>query len=320
MKIRIRDWVVYIAARAAIGLAARVPETLGYGFARWLGRLYLRCDRRRQRYAMHFLRNAYPERSDRELRELAAESTGHLFCVPLDMARLTRLLARGGNIREVVDLEPAKPGLAAPPPFLALTAHLGGWEAGAVAMAQVFGGAHGVARVSKNPLLQRWILRNRQAGGLTIHPRRGGFRGLAQAVRGGAVGLQVVDQNQRLRGVFAPFFGEIASCERAAVSLALRCNYPVVVGAGIRIGRGFRFKLVLGEPFWLQRTGDKAQDLLLAVTAVNQRLEALIRQAPEQYLWIHDRYRTKPPAGGAASDGGATEPEDDGPEAEDDDA
>lgn len=297
MKVRVVDRFVYWIARAAIGVAARVPQGLGYGLARLLGRAFFRVDKRRRGYAMHFLRNAFPAASDRELRALGAASTANLFCVPLDMARLTRLLERGGDLEAVVDYGPAAPGLVLQPPFLGLTAHLGNWEVAAVAVARHWGTGHGVARVSKNPLLQQWILDNRQRGGLHIHPRRGGIRGLAKALETGGVGLQVVDQNQRLRGVWAPFFGEIASCERAAVSLALRRGYPITVGAALRVGRGFRFRLVLSEPFVLARTGDKRKDLYAAVVQVNQHLEALIRQAPDQYLWIHDRYRTKPPPG-----------------------
>lgn len=304
MKVRFVDRLVYWLARAAIGAAARVPEGLGYGFARLLGRLFFRVDRRRRGYALRFLRNAYPGRPDHELLRIGAASTGNLFCVPLDMARLTRLLARGGDLRAVIDDHEAAEVLPLRPPFLGLTAHLGSWEVAAVAMAQRFGGAHGVARVSKNPLLQEWILHNRRAGGLFIHPRRGGIRGLAKAVAAGGVGMQVVDQNQRLRGIYAPFFGERASCERAAVSLALRCGYPVVVGAALRVGRGFRFRLVASEPFHLERTGDKPKDLHAAVVQVNRRLEELIRRAPEQYLWIHDRYRTQPKPGEELADPG----------------
>ncbi len=297
MKVRFVDRLVYWAARVAIGVAARVPQWLGYGLARALGRLFFRMDRRRAGYAMRMLRNAYPDRSDAELRALGAASTANLFCVPLDMARLTALLDRGGDLREVVDYGPPLPWLALRTPFLALTAHLGSWEVAAVAMAQRWKPGHGVARVSNNPLLEQWILANRLRGGLFIHPRRGGIRGLAKAVAAGAIGLQVVDQNQRLRGVFAPFFGEIASCERAAVSLALRHRYPIMVGAALRIGHGFRFRMVASEPFELVHTGDKGKDLYAAVLQVNARIEAMIRQAPEQYLWIHDRYRTKPPPG-----------------------
>lgn len=298
MKARFVDHVVHVAARVAIGLAARVPQWLGYGVAGVLGRVFFALDRRRRGYALKFLRNAYPDAADAERRRIGARATANLFKVPLDMARLTRLLARGGSVREVVDFTAASATLAAArPPFLALTGHLGNWEVAAAAMASSVGRAHGIARVSRNPLLQRWILANRERGGLVIHPRRGGVRGLARALADGHVGLQAVDQNQRLRGVFVPFFGQLASCERAAVTLALRFGYPLVVGAALRVGSGFRFRFVLSGPCRLVVTGDRAADLRAGVLRVNQEIERLVRMAPEQYLWIHDRYRTQPKPG-----------------------
>lgn len=294
-KVRFSDRIVYVVARCAIGTAAWVPQWLGYRLAAGLGRLWFRLDSRRRRFARKFLSQAYPELSEREHMRLGAGATANLFMVPLDMARITRMLAKGKSIDDVVDYTSADPILAAlKPPFLGLTAHLGCWEMGAVAIAQRAGESHGIARITKNPLLNRWMLANRQNANLTIHPRRGGFRDMANAIKQGAVGLQVVDQNQRLRGVFAPYFGKRASCERGAASLALRNGYPILVGAAIRRGHGFRFELVLCEPFTPTSTGNKQQDLLNTVTEINQRLELLVRKAPEQYLWIHDRYRTQP--------------------------
>lgn len=292
MKVRLVDRLVYWLARLAIGIAARVPQGLGYGAAAVLGRLYVRLDGRRRVRALAFLRTAFPQTDERQLLALARQATGNVFKVPLDMARLTRLLAGGGDLRTVVDTSPAQAILPERGPYLALTAHLGSWEMAAVAMAHLAGRAHGIARVSKNPLLQQWILHNRQRGGLHIHPRRGGLRALAAALRQGAVGLQVVDQHQRLRGVQAPFFGRLASCERAAASLALRHRYPIVVGVALRVGRGFRFRLIGAPPFLPEVTGDRRADLVRAVTQINERIEAFIRMAPEQYLWLHDRYRT----------------------------
>ena len=293
--VRLSDRFVYYVARVAIGSAARVPQWLGYRLAAALGRLWFRFDKRRRGFALRFLQTAYPELSTREHLHLGASATANLFMVPLDMARLTRLLGRGGKVSEVLDYAGTESTfLGLPKPFFGLTAHLGSWEVGAVAIAELLGGAHGIARITKNPLLNDWLLGTRQQAGLRIHPRRGGFRALARALENGEVGLQVVDQNQRLRGVFAPFFGKIASCERAAMSLALRKGYPVVVGAALRRGYAFRFDLVVGESFHPEVTGDKHRDLLAAVTRANQAIEKLIRLAPEQYLWIHDRYRTQP--------------------------
>ncbi len=301
-RVRLRDRAVYVVARVAIGVAARVPQWLGYRAAALLGRIWFRLDRRRQAYADRFLQQAFPELDAARRRRLGSDATASLFMIPLDMARLTRLLDRGGDLSAFVDVEAASRQVAkVSPPYFGLAAHLGSWEVGAASLAALSGSAHGIARVTKNPLLNRWLLGARQRGGLTIHPRRGGFRDLARAMEAGSVGLQVVDQNQRLRGVFAPFFGKIASCERAAVSLALRRRYPILVGTALRKGYAFRFELVLDDPFVPERTGDKQADLLRAVTEVNARLERLIRRAPEQYVWIHDRYRTQPSA--ARADG-----------------
>jgi KDO2-lipid IV(A) lauroyltransferase len=291
---RALDAVVFALGRTAIGFAAWIPELVGYGLAAWLGRVWFRFAGRRRRSALKFLRIAYPDRSDAELARLGAMAAGNICKVPIDMARITRLLARGGDVLDVVDVAPVLSSLPEQKPYLALTAHLGSWEMAAVVMARLSGEAHGVARTFKNPLLQRWILANRMRAGLHIHPRRGGIRGLANAVANGAVGLQVVDQHQRLRGVAAPFFGRIASCERAAASLALRHGYPIVVGVALRVGNGFRFRMAAAETFRPESTGDKAADLLRTVTAINLRLEQLIRQAPEQYLWLHDRFRAQP--------------------------
>ena len=306
MKVRFVDRLVYWIARIAIGTAAFVPQWLGYTCADLLGRLWFRFDQRRRRYGLVFLRQAYPGRPDAELLRIASRATGNLFKVPLDMARLTRLLARGGDIREVLDFGGTAAHLASlTPPYLGLTAHLGNWEIAAGGVAQWAKGASSIARIARNPLLNRWIIANRERGGLVVNPRRGGVRDLTKALAAGRVGLMVVDQNQRLRGVFAPFFGRIASCERAAASLALREGYPILVGAALRRGRGFRFELVSAEPFTLQPTGDKDADLLAAVTRINAAVEQLVRMAPEQYLWIHDRYRTQPEPAGSGAPGAA---------------
>jgi KDO2-lipid IV(A) lauroyltransferase len=301
-RIRALDHVVYWLGRAAIGAAALVPQWLGYGAAALLGRLWFLLDRRRRRNGLQFLRFAFPALPARELARIGSAATANVFKVPIDVARITRVLAQGGDFRTVIDVTPALGVLPRHGRYLALTAHLGSWEMAAVAMAQLAGEAHGIARVFRNPLLQRWILQNRQRGGLHVHPRRGGIKELARAVERGAVGLQVVDQHQRLRGVVAPFFGQPASCERAAASLALRHGYPIVVGAALRVGLGFRFRLVGMPAFVPARTGARAGDLLATVTAINAHLETLIRMAPDQYLWIHDRFRADRAANDADGD------------------
>jgi KDO2-lipid IV(A) lauroyltransferase len=287
--------LVYAAARVAIAFAWCVPEIVAYRLASWLGQVYFLCAPRRRRFARRLLRNAFPGRADRELRAIARRATGNLFMVPLDLVHATRWLARG-RFLERVEVVGAPVGGLPPGPWIGVTAHLGSWEVAGITIAHLVPETHAVVRVFKNPLLQQFLARSRQACGLHLHARRGGVKDLARALARGAVGLQVVDQNQRLRGVFAPFFGELASCERGAAALALRGGYALRSGWTERLGRRFRFRMHLDGPIPFERTGDRRQDLARLVAAVNRRIEGYILRCPDQYLWIHDRYRTRPPA------------------------
>lgn len=292
MRIRWRHRLEYAAFRAVIAVANALPEAIAYGCVAAMGRLFFRLSERRQRIALRMLRNAYPNRDDADLLRLGRVATGNIFKVGLDMMRLGSVdLARD---RERFDFREFEQKLPAPP-FLGVTCHLGSWEVAAVGMARVAGSADVVVQTFKNPLVQGFLERTRGRAGLRLHPRRGGIRGLARALAQGGVGLQAVDQNQRLRGLFVPFFGELASTERAAATLALRKGYPIVVGATVRVGSGFRFRGLVRDVLNVGPSVDRERDVERLVRTINARLEELVLQYPEQYLWIHDRYRTRPP-------------------------
>ena len=292
-RITLRQRLEYVLLRTVFAVLARVPETLAYGAAGMAGALYLRVDKRRQRLALRQLRNALPGKSDRELLAHARRGTGSLLKVSVDMLRVARMVETG-KLEACVDTSSFdEQGLTAP--FVGVTAHLGSWELAAISLARRFAPIHATARLLKNPLATRWLLATRRRAGLVIHDRRGGVRGMSRALRDGHVVMQVVDQHQRLRGVEADWFGEKASCERGAATLAVRGGVPVAVGAAIRVGLRFRFKIhiedvVLPEP----STGDREEDVRRLVNRINRALERTIIRYPDDYLWIHDRYRHRP--------------------------
>lgn len=288
-KVRPTDGLAYLAVRAVLAVASVLPERPAYALLGAIGRLYFRCSKKRQRRALAFLRHARPDLDDRQRLALARVATGNLAKVALDGVRVVRWLRRG-RLRDRVDTSAIDPWMPKPP-FVAVTAHLGSWEIAAFTMATYGDEAHGIARPVKNPLLQRFIVESRRKGGLIVHPKRGGIRDLARALEQGKIGLQVVDQHQRLRGVVAPFFGVPVSCDRSAAVLALRKGYPLLVGGAVRVGPGFRFRMVGFPPIELPPTGDHDRDVVALVTEINRRLETLILDCPEQYMWIHNRFR-----------------------------
>ena len=290
-------------------VAALLPEALAYRFAGFLGSTFVRMSKRRQEYGLRMLRNAYPDETDEaKLLRLARLGAGNLFKVSLDMVRVGPAVA-SGRFSDCIDMsELVEAGLE--PPWFGVTGHLGSWECGAMgggALGQAE--AHVTARLMKNPLVQTWLGESRRRGGLVIHDRRGGIRGVARALEQGQIAMQVTDQNQRLRGLFVPFFGELASTERAAATLAVRKGYPFLVAAAVRTGNGFRFKFVVQDILEPKNSGDTNEDIRDLVIRMNQSLERLILRFPEQYLWVHDRYRTRPSEGEAAEGEGTAEKE-----------
>jgi KDO2-lipid IV(A) lauroyltransferase len=301
-KPRLLVLVEYALARVGLGFATVAPERVAYGLAGALGRLFFRLSKRRQRIALRNLRLAFgPDVPERELLRIGRVSTGNTFKAAVDTVRLIPVIAKGELLSHIVNPELLRE--VPRPPAWILSGHFGAWEVAGMAVATLGTPCHAIGRRFKNPLLDAFVFGNRERAGLFVHGRRGGIRAVANALRSGAYGLQIVDQNQRLRGVFAPWFGELASCERAASVLALRFRYPILIGACVREGHGMRYRLLRVGVIDPVATGDHDADVLRLVTTINAHLEGVIRRYPEQYLWIHDRYRTRPedPAGAAGA-------------------
>ncbi len=289
------QWLSYLICRVTFTTIGCLPEGLIYRVAGLLGETHVRLFKKRQRYALITLRLAYPqETDDKKLLKLARKGTANLYKVALDtIFATTRLNKR--TFEDRVDMSALRDsGLASP--WIGVSGHLGGWECGAIGVSFAGYDAHVTARVPSNPLLNNWLLASRARAGLQVHNRRGGIRDAVTALDEGGVLVQAIDHHQRNRGVQAPWFGRMASCKRAAATIGVRRGYPLMVAASIRVGNGFRFKWVIQEVIQPEKTGHLAIDIQQTVEKINLSLETLIRRFPEQYLWIHHRYRALQPA------------------------
>lgn len=183
--------------------------------------------------------------------------------------------------------------LADPRQKVFVTAHLGSWEMGAMILARRFGerGAFIVRRVD-NPFLDRLVRRLRlESESQWLEKRGGGGRALARLREGHSIGL-LLDEDAGERGTFVDFFGRPASTQRTAALLALMTGAPIVVGALVRRSAGRPvYRLRLLEPAAYERTDEGVRRLTQEMTST---LEGWIRDAPEQWRWIHWRWRQRP--------------------------
>jgi KDO2-lipid IV(A) lauroyltransferase len=256
--------------------------------------LYLALPRRR-RIALANLQTAYPELDHLERRRLARRSHQHLGLVVMEVCELVvhpferfleRVVVEGrGHLDEVMN----RHGRA-----LVMSAHLGNWELLPLVLGLTPYPAAIVVRPLDRPGLNLVTRRMRQKTGIDVIEKRGALRALLRALARGTVVGFMADQNAtRAESVFVPFFGRPASTSRAMAVLALRTGTPIVPLFTRREGDGCHRVIYQPpiEPSAVSPTGDPVAALTLRCA---ETIETAIREAPEQWLWIHDRWRTRP--------------------------
>ncbi len=183
---------------------------------------------------------------------------------------------------------------------IVVTGHFGNWELAGRALAHAAGSATVVARTLSNPLVEARARRFREQGGLTVIGRDGALRKVLAHLRAGGCVAMLIDQNQRAGGVFVPFFGKLASTVPSPASIALKYDVPVLAGYTYRIGKELKHCFHCDPPFELIRTGDYRADIVANTALFTKRIEDFVRRHPDQWFWLHSRWRKRPPEERAA--------------------
>ena len=197
------------------------------------------------------------------------------------------------NVRDWIryeGLENFEQALSVGKGVLVATGHLGNWELSAFAHAYLTAPMNIVVRPIDNPRIDALVESRRELSGNHTIAKKDAARGILRALAGGdAVGV-LIDQNTTPdQGVFIDFFGIKACAGSAFVKLAHRSGAAVVPGYALWSDKEDRYVLHF-EPA-VEMTGDVQQD----TQRVHARLEAAIRKNPDQWLWIHRRWKTRPP-------------------------
>jgi KDO2-lipid IV(A) lauroyltransferase len=299
----LRHRAEYVALRAFAGLVRLLGLSAGYLLARWAGSAIHAVDRRHRAVARVNLRERFRNADGSplpksEVRRIARDSFRHLVTCAVEILHLPREAQRRG-LGQIVTLsgrEHFDSAIAAGKGLIVATAHMGNWEVVGAMCRELGVPSTTVYRPLDNPLLDRWIRRTRASVGQSMVPKEGALRPLLKTLRGGGMVVLLVDQDARSHGVFAPFFGAPASTIPTPAELALRTGATILTGASVRTGPGFRYDLHFDPPVDVKDTGDHQADLVRITTEINARIERVVRRAPEQWLWSHRRWKTKPPA------------------------
>ena len=230
--------------------------------------------------------------SDAEARAFAHRVYAHLgetFAESIYMwVHLTR--ANLARYVEVEGFEHLKAAAAAGRGVVCVTGHIGNWELGGLVTGHLYGGIVSMAQPLHNPWVDAFVMRFRARAGQRIVSRKGGVRAMVLALREGKALGMLIDQDARHRGIVVPFFGLPASTVPSAARIALGTGAPIVVGYVHRVGL-LRYRARYLPPIHLEAGGDRDETVRACTEELNRIIEGVIRQAPEQWLWPHRRWR-----------------------------
>jgi KDO2-lipid IV(A) lauroyltransferase len=242
------------------------------------------------RRAARNLRHAFPEAPAAEIDRIIRAMWENLGRVAGEYPHLHDLDLYGGGGRiEVVGAENIDAVRDDRRPGLFFTAHFGNWEITPLGIIQRGLPFAYVYRPANNPIVDRIIYEARHDERIEQVPKGmiGARRALALLSTGGQLGM-LVDQRMN-DGIPVPFFGRDAMTAPALAQLALRFHCPVVPMKAERL-RGARFRLTYFPPMEAVDTGDRAGDVAAFMRRVNAMIEEWVRERPEQWFWLHQRW------------------------------
>ncbi len=284
-----------IAENLLLVLGRCPPRTLS-SFARVFGALWHRMDSRHRIIALRNLELAYGDELNAEDRRRICRGVfEHLTRVALELSYLPGLT--GDNQDRLIQfsgVENLETAMAKGKGVLVMTSHFGNWELMSLAFSLKYNPLNIVVRPLDSALLDRIVNRIRSRGGSTMIPKKGSVRQILRLLRNGQMVALLVDQNvDWYDGVFVPFFNETACTNKALAVLALRTHAPVVPVHNVRMEDG-RYAATFGPEVPIIRTGDTTRDIEENTAQFNRIIESEIRRHPDHWLWLHQRWKTRP--------------------------
>lgn len=289
--------VEYAIIRVAVAFIQALPMETAYAVGRVLGRLAFRLDVRHRDVALAQLAAVYGDGvSEEERVGITRRLYENIGQNVVDLAFMPRVL-RAETLRGLVVMpESVAQSLAslAGRGALFVSGHLGNWEVLGAAMALYGFPLHSVARPLDNPYLDAFVLSTRQVFGQRIVGKHGAIASMTRVIKSGGCLAVLVDQDARHHGIFVDFLGIPAATTSSVATLAHRYGVPIITGYVRRRGNGFRHEIAGFNPIFPDPKLPLHEDVRRLTQAYTHAIGEYVRETPEQWLWIHRRWKTRP--------------------------
>ena len=288
-----QDWVVYLVYRCLEWIVNLVPESLAYKIGRAFGSLAYKLMSRRREIAEANLKLAF-DLDEQELADLTRAHFKHLGMVIIEFLRSPQLDKQ--QVEEIVEIEGQEYLDAArqrEEGIVIFTGHFGNWELLGICLTLMGLPMNALAKNQSNELINQHILKNRQLTGAKVFANKGMVLKKAyQALKKGEALYVIGDQKARTAEEYIKLFGVRATVALGTVDLAARTNSWILPIYLPRIEEG-KYRLLIKEPIKVQ--GKLAKDEKIEVMQdLHSSLEEVIKEYPQQWLWIHRRWHFSP--------------------------
>lgn len=272
-----------------------IPLSLRRALFRAVFRLFYHAAVRQRLITLHNLHRAYPEKPIGELEAIAKGVYRHMAIVMAELFDVPFIrketLHKWLDVEGLENLERAyEQGKGS----LSLVAHFGNWELMPVVVPMLSRPMQIVYRPLDSPVMDNLLGWSRSRNGNTLIPKEGSGMRIIRCLRDNwAIGI-LSDQNvDTHEGAFVDFFGRPACTSVGLAVLALRSGAPVIPAFLPRMPDG-RYKLIISRPVEIVQTGDYESDVRVNTQRFAKIVEDVVRQYPDQWFWIHQRWKTKP--------------------------
>jgi KDO2-lipid IV(A) lauroyltransferase len=291
------DFGVYCLLRALIAVVQALPLEACEKGAEFLATLFTRVLTIRRRVVDDNLRQAFPTLSADERRDVAWQMWRHLFLMMAEIAHTPRKIHET-NWKEhshIVNQELFVRTLLAGRPLVLISAHYGNFELGGYLMGLFGFPTYTVARPLDNPYLDRFVNDFRGRTGQYILYKKGSGDDIQRVLRRGGILTLLGDQHAGEKACWVNFFGRPASTHKAVALFSLGNGAPTMVSYARRTGRPLHYEV--GPEAICDPCEPEFQlgTIPLLAQWYTDHLETLIRRSPEQYWWLHKRWKGQPP-------------------------
>ncbi len=312
---------VYVAIRAMLATMLTGDMRSNLRTARACARLYSKFEPRRMQRTIDTLGVAIPDMPLEQRRASALQAYEHLFMLGVEMAHTPRMVTTDTwpEHIQLVDLEPAARLLVSGRPCVMITGHCGNWELLGYTMALLGFPMYALYRPLDLKPMDQWVRQTREKRGLMLLDKYGATQVMPELMRDGKLVAFIADQNAGEKGLYVPFFNRLASTYKSIGLMAMQFDAPIICGQARRlvsfrdadgiphppedIGGGFKTFDPTNPLQYQVRTLDiimpeewkNQPDPLFYISARYRRaIERMVRAAPEQNLWLHRYWKSRP--------------------------